>query len=88
MSAGQWMYTADGGHLGFGGAHLAALQWARERNCPWDETTCVSSGRAPGGAGCIAAAREHGCPWNREMCVLKFQGPPRKSGVGSAAASI
>ena len=39
------------------------LQWARERGCPWDATTCAAAAKG-GHLEILKWARKHNCPWN------------------------
>ena len=47
------------------GGHLAVLQLARQRGCPWGEETCGVA--AIGGhLAVLQWARQQGCHWNKE----------------------
>ena len=43
--------------------HLAVLQWARAKGCPWGWRTCAMAARN-GYLEVLQWARAHGCPWN------------------------
>ena len=58
------MFAADGGHRcswAAEGGHLEVLQWAREHDCPWSESTCICAAEE-GHLEVLRWAREHGCP--------------------------
>ena len=41
--------------------HLAVLQWARARGCPWNEYTCGNAAES-GNLAVLQWARAQGCP--------------------------
>ena len=47
--------------------HLAVLQWARAKACPWDEQTCALAARN-GHLAVLQWARAKGCPWDKRTC--------------------
>ena len=47
--------------------NLEILKWARENNCPWDESTCSHAARG-GHLEILKWARENGCPWDENTC--------------------
>ena len=49
------------------GGHLELLQFAREKECSWDERTCKCAVRT-GKLEILQWARENGCPWDARTC--------------------
>jgi len=49
------------------------LQWAREQDCPWDESTCGHAARG-GHLAVLQWARENHCPWGPSTCAYAAQG--------------
>ena len=45
--------------------YLNILKWARENECPWDETTC-SWAASSGQFQTLKWAKDNGCPWNED----------------------
>ena len=50
------------------GGHLKVLRWAREKGCPWDESTCAKAAEG-GHLEVLQWARANGCPWDDETCA-------------------
>ena len=46
--------------------HLEVLKWARDHDCPWNETTCTKAVEG-GHLEVLKWARKHGCPWTAAM---------------------
>ena len=50
------------------------LQWAREHDCPWAETTCEEAA-AGGHVAVLQWAIEQGCPWDVDAtCEMALAG--------------
>jgi len=50
------------------GGHLDVLQWAREENFHWGDSTCARAAEG-GHLHVLQWAREHGCPWDLLTCI-------------------
>ena len=48
---------------------MEVLKWARERSCPWDETTCEYAADNDE-LGVLRWAIEHGCPGGERYAHL------------------
>ena len=65
----QWKRRSDVFHFV---NSITALQWAREKGCPWNERVCA--GAAGGGLlEVLRWARDNGCPWNEWTCSRAAQ---------------
>ena len=49
------------------------LQWLREHNCPWDESTCTYAAMR-GKLEVLQWARDHDCPWDLKTtaCAAEY----------------
>ena len=55
-------YSAKGGHL-------AVLEWARAKGCPWDKWTSAEAAKN-GHIEVLQWARAHGCSWDVMTCAI------------------
>lgn len=65
----KWDGCLAAGEVG----NLSALKWAREKECPWDESTCAAIAGS-GNLEMLKWAREGGCPWTASTCEAAARG--------------
>ena len=60
-----FVYAVEGGHM-------RAMEWLREKECPWNAYVCERAAQC-GNLEALRWLREHGCPWTSDVLFWAVQ---------------